>query len=102
MRAFLSTLLVLIHSLSICVPQSAFGKSKINCQPDGESIIVTSAQEKPDWINKPHSADARYENFTGLSTQNEKLENGKKLALKEAKTSLLDAIGELIQTQNNE
>ncbi len=100
MRIYISMLLVVFHVYSVCIPCSAYARSKRDCQPDGESVVETSLSEKPGWINKPHSSDIAYEYFTGISTKNEKLENGKKLALKDAKNSLLDAIGELIQTSN--
>lgn len=78
----------------------AIARSTRDCHTDGEELVESSQEEKPEWINRYRYDDGRYEYFTGLSTKNEKLEQAKSLALSEAKSSALQEIAELIQSQD--
>ena len=83
--------LTLVSSEGLC-------RRKRNCELDGEVIVETTPNPKPAWVtNKVHFAKGRYDYFIGISTQNKKPENGKHMAILEAKTSFMQHMGELIQ-----
>lgn len=89
-------LLILIVTLVATSARYAWGRK--DCQPDGERMDLQSG-EQPGWFDKTHFSNDRYEYFVGLSTQNKRVEGGKKLAMEEAKKAAIESIGELLQSK---
>ena len=86
-----ASFLLLVSSEGLC-------RKKNKCGHDGEVIIETTPAIKPDWVtNKVHFTKGRYDYFIGISTQNRRPEDGKHMAILEAKTSFMQHMGELIQ-----
>ncbi len=80
------------------LPGSVYAK-RAECK-SGEELVFSIPEVKPEWIDKPHSKEGSFEAFVGLSTQNNKLEDGITLAVENANGSIVEALGQVIKKQS--
>ena len=66
----------------------------------GESMVSSMPEMKPEWVDQPHARLGKTERFVGLSTQNEKLEQGIELAVENANGAIVEALGQVIQKRS--
>ena len=63
----------------------------------GEELVSAMPVVKPVWVDQPHIRVGMFEMFVGLSTQNDKLEDGIERAVESANGSIVEALGQVIQ-----
>ena len=67
--------------------------------PSGEEMVFSIPEERPGWVDKPHYSLGKNEYFTGIATQNDKLEDGIALAVENANQAIVEALGQVIQAK---
>ena len=70
--------------------------AKDSC-PKGEEIVSSMPEVRPGWVDSPHLSLGKEERFVGLSTQNDRLEAGISAAVENANSSIMDAVGRVLQ-----
>lgn len=80
------------------VPGAAWSRSS-GCHEDGESLVESSSDVKPGWVDKTHYSESKYEYFVGMATQNSKVEDAKRAAEKNGEKVVIESLGVLSQPQ---
>ena len=67
--------------------------------PSGEEKVFSIPEVRPYWVDRPPYRIGRNEYFTGIATQNKKLEDGIALAVENANHAIVEAMGQVIQAK---
>lgn len=92
---------ICVSTLVLCsIAPALYGYSRKNLCTRSEEKVYSVPDVRPEWAVKLHFATGQDEYFVGISTQNDKLENGITLAVENATNSITEAIGEVIKTKS--